>query len=130
MQQALGRMLVKPAPKGVEDGLHVVSDGALLSAAITNRRRIRMRIDQAYWAQMPGLKEVQSGVFSDDVGEYASDVHGDPGFGIQGHSRLKYEVMAYWNEIRRFGAPIRSYMRLLYVLALRKEAMCRTRPQF
>lgn len=117
LSQAVGRVLVSPAPTGIVGGLPVVSDGALMSAATINRRRIRLRINQAHWSEMPDFKDIQSGIFSDQVGECVVDVHGDPDFGGQGLPRLTYEVMVCYNEFLRYGDPLHPYMRFLYIWA-------------
>jgi len=95
-----------------------VEDEVFLDAAITNRRVAMMRIDQGRWGNLPGFGDILQTAANDHVDYRLPEVHGDANFISQGEPRLAYEVLAFANEVIRFGVPLHAFHRRLYAWAL------------
>jgi len=86
-----------------------VADDVLLDAAVTNRWVALTCIDQGRWGNLPGLVYVLETAYKDPVDERLSEAHGDAKFGNQGKPHQAYEVLAFANEIIRFGVPLHIF---------------------
>lgn len=113
-----GRTYVNPTPVTMAEGLPVVRDATLLSAATANRQRARLRMLPCQWDVMPSFRDIVLETTAGQAGDPVSDVHGDPSCGRQGPHRMTYKVFAFCNEVLRYGFPIHPYNIRLYQWAL------------
>lgn len=109
---------MNPAPTGWDDGIPSFTDEILVDAAKANRRRAHTRVLHARWALAPGFIDVLGADESEYAGRLVSEVHGDANFGNQGVPRRTYEVLAFCNEILRYGVPLHAYHHQLYAWAV------------
>jgi len=103
-----------PPSLGARDGVPVMSDGVLMDAATNNRRVALVRIEQGHWGVPPGLVDILNGVPDDHVDAVVAEVHGNANYGNQGEARQAYEVLAYANELVRYGPPFHDFHTRLY----------------
>lgn len=108
-----------PEATAMDEGVGYVDDAPLVAAARTNRLLALKRIRDARWADLEPFQDASSGGAS-YAGESVKDVHGGPDFGRQGPARQAYEVLAFCNELLRYGAgcDVHSLHRRLYARAL------------
>jgi len=95
-----------------------MSDDILMDAATNNRRVALVRIEQGHWCVPPGFVHILNGVPDDYVNAVVAEVHGNATYGNQGEARQAYEVLAYANELVRYGRPIHDFHTRLYAWAL------------
>jgi len=96
-----------------------MSDDVLIDAATNNRRVALVRIEQGHWGVPPGFVDILNGVPDDHVDAVVAEVHGNANYGNQGEVRQAYEVLAYANELVRYGRPFHDFHTRLYAWALR-----------
>jgi len=89
-----------------------------MDAATNNRRVALVRIEQGYWGVPPGFIDILNGVPADHVDAVVAEVHGNANYGNQGEARQAYEVLAYANELVRYGRPLHDFRTHLYAWAL------------
>jgi len=114
----LRRTYFSPTSLGTRDGVPVMSDDVLMDAATNNRRVAIVRIEQGHWGVPPGFIEILNGVPDDHVDAVVAEVHGNANYGNQGEARQAYEVLAYANELVRYGRPFHDFHTRLYAWAL------------
>jgi len=103
------RTRVSPPSLGTRDGVPVMSDDVLMDAATNNRRVAPVRIEPGHWGVPPGIVEILNGVPDDHVEAVVAEVHGNVNYGNQGEARQASEVLAYANELVRFGSPFHDF---------------------
>lgn len=104
-----------PEATSMEEGFGYVDDAPLVAAVCTNRLFVLKRTCDARWAAVEPFQDATlGGAFC--AGESVMDVHGDSGFGRQGPARQAYEVLAFCNELLRYGAgcDLHPFHRRLY----------------
>jgi len=94
-----------------------MSDDVLMDAATNNRRVALVRIEQGHWGVPPGFIDILNGVPDDHVDAVVAEVHGNANYGNQGKARQAYEVLAYANELVRYGRPSHDFHTRLYAWA-------------
>jgi len=112
------RTYFSPPSLGARDGVPVMSDDVLMDAATSNRRVALVRIEQGHWGVPPGLVDILNGVPDDHVDAVVAEVHGNTNYGNQGKARQAYEVLAYANELVRYGRPFHDFHTRLYAWSL------------
>jgi len=112
------RTYFSPTSLGTRDGVPVMSDDVRADAATNNRRVALVRIEQGYWAVPPGFIDILNGVPDDHVDAVVAEVHGNANYGNQGEARQAYEVLAYANELVRYGRLFHDFHTRLYAWAL------------
>jgi len=95
-----------------------MSADALMDAATNTRRVALVRIEQGYWGVPPGFIDIFNGVADDHVDAVVAEVHGSANYGNQGEARQACEVLAYANELVRYGPPFHYFHTRLYAWAL------------
>jgi len=100
------RTYVSPPAMGSRRGILQTADDVLLGTAQANRRLALVRIEQGRWSDLPGFIDIMVSEPNTHVDERLAEVHGDANFGNQGEPRQAYEVLAFANEIIRFGVPL------------------------
>ena len=86
-----------------------MSDDVLMDAATNNRRVALVRVEQGHWGVPPGFVDILNGVPDDHVDAVVAEVHGNANYGNQGEARQAYEVLAYVNELVRYGRPFHDF---------------------
>jgi len=112
------RTYFSPPSLGTQDGVPVMSDDDLMVAETNNRRVALVRIEQGHWGTPPGLIDIFNEVPDDHVDAVEAEVHGNANYGNQGEVRQAYEVLAYANELVRYGRPFQDFHMRLYAWAL------------
>jgi len=112
------RTYVSPPSLGTRDGVPVMSDDVLMDAATNNRRVALVRIEKDHSGVPPGFIDILNGVPEDHVDAVVAEVHGNANYGNQGKARQAYEVLAYANELVRYGRPFHDLHPRLYAWAL------------
>jgi len=112
------RTYFSPSSLESRDGVPVMSDDVLMDAATNSRRVALVRIEQGHWGVPPGFICILNGVPDDHVGAVVAEVHGNANYGNQGEARQAYEVLAYANELVRYGLPFHDFHTRLYAWAL------------
>ena len=107
-----------PPSVGTRDGVPVMSDHVLMDAATNNRRVALLRIVQGHWGLPPGFIDILNGVPYDHVDAVVAEMHGNANYGHQGEARQAYEVLAFANELVRYGRPFLDFHTRLYAWAL------------
>jgi len=95
-----------------------MSDDVLMDAATNNRRVALVRIEQGHWGVPPGFVDILNGVPDDHVDAVVAEVHGNANYGKQGEAMQAYEVLAYANELVRYGRPFHDFHTRRYAWAL------------
>jgi len=95
-----------------------MSDEVLMEAATNNRHVALVRVEQGHWGVPPGSIDIFKGVPDDRVDALVAEVHGNANYGNQGEARQAYEVLAYANELVRYGRPFHDFHTRLYAWAL------------
>jgi len=103
------RTYFSPPSLGTRDGIPVMSDDVLMDAATNNRRVALVRVEQGHWGVPPGFVDILNGVPDDHVDAVVAEVHGNANYGNQGEARQAYEVLAYVNELVRYGRPFHDF---------------------
>jgi len=112
------RTYFSPPSLGTRDGVPVMSDDVLMDAATNNRRVALVRIEQGHWGVPPGFVEILNGVPDDRVDAVVAEAHGNANYGNQGEARQAYEILAYANELVRYGRPFHDFHTRLNAWAL------------
>jgi len=112
------RTYVSPPSLGTRRAISQTANDVFLEAAVSNRRLALLCVDQGLWGNLPGFIDILGTAANEHVDECLSDVHGDANFGNQGEPRQAYEVLAFANDIIRFGVPLHMFHRRLYAWAL------------
>jgi len=112
------RTYFSPPSLGTRDGILVMSYDVLMDAATNNRRVALVRIEQGNWGVPPGFIDILNGVPDNHVDAVVAEVHGNANYGDQGEARQAYEVLAYANELVRYGRPFHDFHTRLYAWAL------------
>jgi len=112
------RTYFNPPSLGTRDGIPVMSDDVLMDAATNNRRVALVRDEQGHWGVPPGFIDILNGVPDDHVDAVVAEVHGNANSGNQGEARQAYEVLAYANELVRYGRPFHDFHTRLSAWAL------------
>jgi len=112
------RTYLSPPSLGTRDGVPIMSDDVLMDAATNNRRVALVSIEQAHWGVPPGFTDILNEVPDDHVDAFVAEVHGNANYGNQGEARQAYEVLAYANELVRYGRPFHDFHTHLYAWAL------------
>jgi len=112
------RTYFSPPSLGTRDGIPVMNDDVLMDAATSNRRVALVRVEQGHWGVPPGLIDIFNGVPDDHVDAVVAEVHGNANYGNQGEARQAYEVLAYANELVRYGRPFHDFHTRLYAWVL------------
>jgi len=86
-----------------------MSDDVLMDAATNNRRVALVRIEQGHWGVPPGFVDILNGVPDDHVDAVVAEVHGNTNYGNKGEARQAYEVLAFANELVRYGRPFHDF---------------------
>ena len=107
-----------PPSFGTRDGIPVMSDDVLMDAATNNRRVALVRVEQGHWGVPTRFVDILNGVPDDHVDAVVAKVHGNANYGNQGEARQAYEVLAYANELVRYGRPFHDFHTRLYAWAL------------
>jgi len=107
-----------PQSLGTRDGIPVMRDDALMDPATNNRRVALVRIEKDHWGTPPGFIDILNGVPDDHVDAVVAEVHGNANYGNQGEARQAYEVLAYANELVRYGRPFHDFHTRLSAWAL------------
>jgi len=89
-----------------------------MDAATNNRRVALVRVEQGHWGVPPGFIDIFNGVPDANVDAVLAEVHGNANYGNQGEARQAYEVLAYANELVRYGRPFHDFHTRLYAWAL------------
>jgi len=95
-----------------------MSDDGLMNAATNSRRVALVRIEKGHRGTPPGFLDILSNAPDDHVDAVVAKVHGDVKYGNQGEARQTYEVLAYANELVRYGRPLHDFHTRLYAWAL------------
>jgi len=95
-----------------------MSDEVLMDAATNNRHVALVRIEQRHWGVPPGFFDILNGVPDDHVDAVVAEVHANANYGNQGVARQAYEVLAYANELVRYGRPFHDFHTRLYAWSL------------
>jgi len=77
-----------------------------------------VRIEQGHWGVPQGFIDILNGVPDDHVDAVVAEVHGNANYGNQGEAQQAYEVLAYANELVRYGRPFQDFHKRLYARAL------------
>jgi len=112
------RTYFSPPSLGTRDGVPVMSDDVLMDAATNNRHVALVRIENGLWGVPPGFIDILNGVPEDHVDAVVAEVHGNANYRNQGEARQAYEVLAYANELVRYGRPFHDLHPRLYAWAL------------
>jgi len=112
------RTYLSPPSLGTRDGVPVMSDDVLMDAATNNRCVALVRIEQGHWGVPQGLIDILHGIPDDHVDAVVAEMHGNANYGNQGKARQAYEVLAYANELVRYGRPFNDVHTSLYAWAL------------
>jgi len=112
------RTYFSPPSLGTRDGIPVMTDNVLMDAATNNRRVALVRVEQGHWGVPPGVFCILNGVPDDHVDAVVAEVYGNANYGNQGEARQTYEVLAYANELVRYGRPFHDFHTRLYAWAL------------
>jgi len=112
------RTYFNPPSLGTRDGIPVMSDDVLMDAATNNRSVALVRIEQGHWGVPPGFVDILNGVPDDHVDAVVAEVHGNANYGNQGEARQAHEVLAYANELVRYGRPFHDFHTRLYAWEL------------
>jgi len=112
------RTYFSPPSLGTRDGVPVMSDDVLMDAETINHRVALVRIKQGHWDVPPGLIDILNGVPDDHVDAVVAEVHGNANYSNQSETRQAYEVLAYANELVRYGRPFHDFHTRLYAWAL------------
>jgi len=112
------RTYFSPPSLGTRDGIPVMSDDVLMDAATNNRRVALVRVEQGHWGVPPGFIDILNGVPDDHVDAVVAEVRGNANYGNKGEARQAYEVLAYANELVRYGRPFHDFHTRLYDWAL------------
>jgi len=112
------RKYFSPPSLGTRDVVPVMIDDVLMDAATNNRRVAFVRIEQGHWGVPPAFIDILNGVPDDHVDSVVAEVHGNANYGYQGESRQAYGVLAYANELVRYGRPFHDFHTRLYAWAL------------
>ena len=112
------RTYFSPPSLGTRDGVPVMSNDVLMDAATNNRRVALLRIEQGHWGVTPGFVDILNGVPDDPVDAVVAEVHGNANYGNQGEARQAYDVLAYANELVRYGRALHDFHTRFYAWAL------------
>jgi len=112
------RTYFSPPSLGTRDRIPVMIDDVLLEAATNNRRVALVPVEQGHWGVPTGFVDILNGVPDDHVDAVLAEVHGNANYGNQGEARQAYEVLAYANELVRYGRPLHDFHTRLYAWAL------------
>ena len=112
------RTYFSPPSLGTRDGVRSTSDDVQMDAASNNRRVALVRIEQAHWGVPPGFIDILNGVPDEHVDAVVAEVHGNANYGNQGEARQAYEVLAYANELVRYGRAFHDFQTRPYAWAL------------
>jgi len=89
-----------------------------MDAATNNRRVALVCIEQGHWGVPPRFFDILNGVPDVHVDAVVAEVHGNANYGNQGGARQAYEVLAYANELVRYGRPFHDFHTRLYAWAV------------
>jgi len=112
------RTYFSPPSHGTRDGVPVMSDDVLMDAATNNRRVALVCIEQGHWGVPLGFIDILHGVPDDHVDAVVAEVHGNANYGNKGEAWQAYEVLAYANELVRYGRLFHDFHTRLYAWAL------------
>jgi len=107
-----------PPSLGTRDGVPVMSEDALMDAATKHRRVALVRIEQGHWGTQLGFINVLNEVPDVHVDAVVAEVHGNANYGNQGVARQAYKVLAYANELVRYGWSFHDFHTRRYAWAL------------
>jgi len=99
---------------GTCDDVPVMSGDALMDTATNNRRVALVRIEKGHGGVPPGFIDIIKGGPDDHVDAVVAEVHGNANYGNQGEARRAYEILAYANELVRYGRPFHDAWVLLF----------------
>jgi len=112
------RTYLSPPSHGTRDGVPVMGDDVLMDAETNNSRVASVRIEQGHWGVPPGFVDILNGVPDEHFDAVVAKVHGNANYGNQGKPRQAYEVLAYANELVRYGQPFHDFHTRLSAWAL------------
>jgi len=95
-----------------------MSEDVLMDAAKNNRRVALVCIEQGHSGVPPGFIEILNEVPDDHVEAIVAEAHGNANYGNQGEARQAYEVLAFANELVRYGRLFHDFHSRLYAGAL------------
>ena len=112
------RTYFSPPSLRTRDGVPVMSDDVLMDAETNNRRVAFVRIEQGHWGVPLGFIDILSRVPDAHVDADVAEVHSNVNYGNQGEARQAYEVLAYSDELVRYGRPFHDFHTRVYAWAL------------